>query len=73
MSKIRLGYLFLIASFVSFSTLAEKTALVGGRLIDGFGNQPIANSVILIENGIIQQVGTIESLDVPSSFKNNFN
>ncbi|MBH0047749.1 MULTISPECIES: amidohydrolase family protein [unclassified Pseudoalteromonas] len=69
MSKIRLGYLFLIASFVSFSTLAEKTALVGGRLIDGFGNQPIANSVILIENGIIQQVGTIESLDVPSSFK----
>lgn len=38
---------------------AENTALVGGRLIDGYGHQPLANSVILIKNGVIEQVGTV--------------
>lgn len=48
---------------------AEQTALVGGRLIDGFGHQPLANSVILIKDGIIEKVGTVSSLPVPSSYK----
>lgn len=47
---------------------AQQTALVGGRLIDGFGHQPIANSVILVNNGIIEQVGTVATLDVPSGY-----
>ena len=43
--------LLIVLSFskVSVAKAAEQskpTALVGGRLIDGFGHQPIANSVI---------------------------
>ena len=53
---------------LSASVAAEKTALVGGRLIDGFGHQPIADSVILIKDGIIQEVGTQGALDVPDGY-----
>lgn len=48
---------------------AETTALVGGRLIDGFGHQPLANSVILIRDGVIEKVGTVDTLPVPQGFK----
>ncbi|CAM3918367.1 amidohydrolase family protein [Rheinheimera salexigens] len=48
---------------------AENTALVGGRLIDGYGHQPLANSVILIKNGVIEQVGTVATLPVPTDYK----
>jgi imidazolonepropionase-like amidohydrolase len=48
---------------------AQQTALVGGRLIDGFGHTPIANSVILIKDGIIEKVGTVDSLPVPSGYE----
>lgn len=41
-------------------------ALVGGRLIDGFGGPPIANSVILIEGERITAVGRVGSLPVPA-------
>ncbi|MDM7861196.1 amidohydrolase family protein [Alteromonas sp. ASW11-36] len=47
----------------------EKIALVGGRLIDGYGHQPIGNSVILIENGVIQAVGQVDSLAIPDDFR----
>lgn len=55
--------------FANFKVLAEQTALVGGRLIDGFGHQPIANSVILVKDGIIQDVGTVDTLPVPKGYK----
>lgn len=48
---------------------AEQTALVGGRLIDGFGHTPLANSVILIKDGIIEKVGTVASLPVPNGYE----
>ena len=40
-------------------------ALVGGRLIDGFGGAPIPNSVILIDGERITAVGQVGSLPVP--------
>ncbi|MBC2840807.1 amidohydrolase family protein [Robiginitalea sp. SC105] len=40
-------------------------ALVGGTLIDGYGSQPIHNSVILIEGEKIKAVGTVATLAVP--------
>lgn len=47
-------------------TLAgEIKALVGGRLIDGFGGEPLADSVILIEDERITAVGRVGSLEVP--------
>src|SRR5215470_18182187 len=42
------------------------TALVGGRLIDGYGGRPIENSVVLIEGERIKAVGTVETLKVPA-------
>ncbi len=47
---------------------ANKTALVGGRLIDGYGGRPIANSVILIENDLIIAVGNIDNTPIPDDY-----
>lgn len=41
------------------------TALVGGRLIDGYGGRPIENSVLLIQDGRIREVGRIGEVAVP--------
>ena len=46
-----------------------KSALVGGRLIDGFGHAPIQDSVILVENDTIVAVGTVDTLPVPDSYE----
>jgi imidazolonepropionase-like amidohydrolase len=55
--------LFLATSL--FAADAPLKALVGGRLIDGFGGPPLANSVIVIEGDRIKAVGQIGSLAVP--------
>ena len=44
---------------------AGLTALVGGRLIDGFGGPPLANSVILIDGERIKAIGQVGTLAVP--------
>ncbi|MFZ8960464.1 MAG: amidohydrolase family protein [Flavobacteriaceae bacterium] len=44
---------------------SQTKALVGGTLIDGFGNAPIKNSVILIEGETILKVGTVETVTIP--------
>lgn len=51
---------------VTGSIQAKVTALVGGRLIDGWGGAPVNRSVILIENERIKAVGTIDTLPVPA-------
>src|SRR5947208_16529887 len=51
--------------FVIASAQARPLALVGGRLIDGFGGHPLANSVIIIENERVTAVGTVGELKVP--------
>ena len=56
-------------AFVFFAVIASvqsgPLALVGGRLIDGFGGHPLANSVIIIENERIKAIGTVGALQVP--------
>ena len=47
----------------------QRTALVGGTLIDGTLREPIRNSVVLIEGERIVAVGTTESLPVPPDAK----
>ena len=53
--------------FVSMGLSAQNTikALVGGKLIDGFGGTPIQNSVILIENDLIIAVGQVGQIQIP--------
>jgi imidazolonepropionase-like amidohydrolase len=58
----------LFAVVTSAAHAAELKALVGGRLIDGFGHAPILNSVILIEDDTIVEVGTIGSLPIPPGY-----
>lgn len=53
----------------SAASAQERSALVGGRLIDGFGGPPLADSVILIEDGRIFEVGSVATLDVPDGFE----
>mgnify|MGYP000005531264 FL=1 len=48
---------------------AENIALVGGRLIDGTAERSLHNSVILVKDGIIEQVGTVDSLPVPAGYR----
>lgn len=67
--------LFLIST-VSTAVLAQGAAapapaapvlaLVGGRLIDGFGGRPVENSVVIVENGRIKAVGRVGELAVPA-------
>ncbi len=61
----------LVALVISAAWADERessvTALVGGTLIDGYGSQPIRNSVILFSAERITAVGTIESLAVPAT------
>lgn len=59
----------LVLCGTSTSIFAEKIALVGGRLIDGTAENLIRNSVILVDEGIIQQVGSVDTLKVPQGYK----
>lgn len=44
----------------------DLKALVGGRLIDGFGGPPIGDSVVLIEGDRIKAVGRLGEVAVPA-------
>src|SRR5262252_1388079 len=60
---------WLIRAFLFFivfaSAQARPIALVGGRLIDGFGGHPLANSVLIIENERCTKIGTVGTFEVP--------
>jgi imidazolonepropionase-like amidohydrolase len=60
---------YFTGAFVFFAVIASAQsgplALVGGRLIDGFGGHPLANSVIIIDNERIKAIGTVGALQVP--------
>jgi imidazolonepropionase-like amidohydrolase len=59
--------LLCLPSLRAYSATAPSkvTALVGGRLIDGWGGAPVNNSVVLIEGERVKAVGTVDSLPVP--------
>ena len=44
----------------------KVTALVGGRLIDGHGGRPLADSVVLIEGERIKAVGRVGEVEIPA-------
>ncbi len=57
--------LLVLSSFASTTAFGQSKALVGGRLIDGYGGPPLANSVVLIEGETIKAVGRVGELAVP--------
>ena len=56
---------FICISSISFSNERVKV-LMGGTLIDGFGSHTIKNSVIIIHDDIIREVGSINEIEIPS-------
>ncbi|WP_407522265.1 amidohydrolase family protein [Lacibacter sp. MH-610] len=63
------SFLSMCLLLIFLSSTAQKKALVGGTLIDGFGGDPLRNSVILISGTKIEKVGTIETLPVPAGYE----
>ncbi|REJ81135.1 MAG: Xaa-Pro dipeptidase [Acidobacteria bacterium] len=63
--------LILLSTVPLAATVArgEGLALVGGRLIDGFGGEPLENSVVLIEGERIAAVGQVGQLAVPEGWE----
>ena len=59
----------LSASALAFEPPAERLALVGGTLVDGFGGRPIRNSVVIIEGERIKAVGHFGSITIPADAK----
>ena len=61
--------LFLVPFLSTPLAAAEKKALVGGTLINGLGSTPIQDSVILVDGGTIEKVGTVDTLPVPAGYE----
>jgi imidazolonepropionase-like amidohydrolase len=51
------------------SSQDRPLALIGGTLIDGTGNAPIRDSVVLIRGQRIEKIGTTASLPVPGGYE----
>jgi imidazolonepropionase-like amidohydrolase len=62
-----LGLLVLATAFAGPSLRAEESvmALVGGRLLDGFGGAPLRDSVVLIRGERIAAVGRVGEVAIP--------
>ncbi len=69
MVKALFATFIILSAAISGANAQDRTALVGGRLIDGYGHAPIQNSVILIEDDTIIKVGTVDTLRVPDGYK----
>ena len=58
---------FLFLFLLSALAQGQVKALVGGTAIDGYGNAPIPDSVILIEGDVITAVGTQAEISIPEN------
>ncbi|MBM3444687.1 MAG: amidohydrolase family protein [Bacteroidetes bacterium] len=54
---------------IALSLPAQRKALVGGTLVDGYGGKPIQNSVVLINGETIEKVGRVGELDIPKGIQ----
>ena len=65
MIKKLTSFLLFFTSLLIIAQENQVKALVGGTLIDGFGSDPIKNSVVIIEGERIISVGTITETPIP--------
>lgn len=61
-----LSILLFLCTFSFTFGQSNTKALVGGRLIDGFGGKPLANSVIIIEGAHIKAIGQVGTMEIPT-------
>jgi imidazolonepropionase-like amidohydrolase len=50
---------------IGFAPFAQRKALVGGTLVDGFGGKPIQNSIVIINGETIEKVGRVGEIEIP--------
>ena len=62
--RVLLLLFFIHISYLSFSNDNIKV-LMGGTLIDGYGSHTIKNSVIIIQDDVIKEVGSIGNIEIP--------
>lgn len=60
------NYIMLFLCLLSAVAAGQVKALVGGTLIDGFGAEPIHNSVVIIEGQRIKATGTMAEVAIPA-------
>lgn len=58
-------FLFVLSCTTREPLGREFIAFTGGTIIDGSGDEPIQDGVLLTRNGIITAVGTKEKIDIP--------
>jgi imidazolonepropionase-like amidohydrolase len=63
----------LMAALMLFSGCPEKNeaglALTGGLLIDGTGNPPVTDSLVLVSGGLIRYAGKADGVPIPRGFR----
>lgn len=69
MQRIPLCSVLLFLTMASQSGYADKVALVGGTLVDGLGGAPLYNSVVLVEEDTIVDVGVVGQLKPPKDYR----
>ncbi len=57
--------LLLFTGLTCYAQTSDVKALVGGTLIDGYGSDPIKNSVVIIEGERIKAVGNMDNTPIP--------
>jgi imidazolonepropionase-like amidohydrolase len=50
---------------IGLAPFAQRKALVGGTLVDGFGGKPIQNSIVIINGETIEKVGRVGEVEIP--------
>ncbi len=58
--------LFVLLAAEALAAGNRPLVLVGGTLVDGYGNLPLRNSVVIVEGERIAAVGTIGQLPIPA-------
>lgn len=64
----RLIVTFSLLIFISTPAIAQQIAVMGETVYTSAG-EPISNGVVLINNGLIEAVGTASEVDVPSGYE----
>jgi len=59
-------FLLMLLAQTGSAMAAPVKALVGGRLIDGYGGRPLENSVVLIDGERITAVGRVGEVQIPA-------
>ncbi|MEM6704567.1 MAG: amidohydrolase family protein [Acidobacteriota bacterium] len=69
MRSSSLSLCLVLALAVVAPLASQDMALVGGRLVDGYGGKPLEDSVVLVREGRIEAVGQVGQLAVPEDLE----